>query len=244
MGLLQPHDRYRGGDGQASARSARRRPVMDLVPHPRRRRRQRPSACCCASTSTCRWRTAGSPMRRASRRWRRPSRRSPTRAARSSCSRISAGPRAAIRRNRCKPIAAAAARIIGRPVGFAEDCIGDGRREGGRGDAGRATFCAWRTPASTKARRRTTRQFVAALAKLGDIWVNDAFSAAHRAHASTEGLGHVLPAYAGRAMQAELDALEQGAGPRRNARSPPSSAAPRSRPSSISSAISSPRSRR
>jgi phosphoglycerate kinase len=49
--------------------------------------------------------------------------------------------------------------------------------------------------------------FVAELAKLGDIWVNDAFSAAHRAHASTEGLGHLLPAYAGRAMQAELDAL-------------------------------------
>jgi phosphoglycerate kinase len=49
--------------------------------------------------------------------------------------------------------------------------------------------------------------FVAALAKLGDIWVNDAFSAAHRAHASTEGLGHRLPAYAGRSMQAELDAL-------------------------------------
>src|SRR5206468_234557 len=49
--------------------------------------------------------------------------------------------------------------------------------------------------------------FVAALAALGDIWVNDAFSAAHRAHASTEGLGHKLPAYAGRSMQAELDAL-------------------------------------
>jgi phosphoglycerate kinase len=49
--------------------------------------------------------------------------------------------------------------------------------------------------------------FVAALAALGDLWVNDAFSAAHRAHASTEGLGHKLPAYAGRAMQAELDAL-------------------------------------
>src|SRR5581483_11960040 len=45
------------------------------------------------------------------------------------------------------------------------------------------------------------------LAKLGDIWVNDAFSAAHRAHASTEGLGHKLPAYAGRTMQAELEAL-------------------------------------
>ena len=49
--------------------------------------------------------------------------------------------------------------------------------------------------------------FVAALAKLGDIYVNDAFSAAHRAHASTEGLGHKLPAYAGRTMQAELEAL-------------------------------------
>jgi phosphoglycerate kinase len=49
--------------------------------------------------------------------------------------------------------------------------------------------------------------FVAQLAKLGDLWVNDAFSAAHRAHASTEGLGHRLPAYAGRTMQAELEAL-------------------------------------
>ena len=51
--------------------------------------------------------------------------------------------------------------------------------------------------------------FVAELAKLGDIWVNDAFSAAHRAHASTEGLGHKLPGYAGRTMQAELEALNK-----------------------------------
>jgi phosphoglycerate kinase len=51
--------------------------------------------------------------------------------------------------------------------------------------------------------------FVAALARLGDIYVNDAFSVAHRANASTEGLGHKLPAYAGRSMQAELEALEQ-----------------------------------
>ena len=49
--------------------------------------------------------------------------------------------------------------------------------------------------------------FARSLADCGDIWVNDAFSAAHRAHASTEGLGHVLPAFAGRTMQAELDAL-------------------------------------
>jgi len=51
--------------------------------------------------------------------------------------------------------------------------------------------------------------FVAALAKLGDIFVNDAFSVSHRAHASTEGLAHVLPAYAGRTLQAELEAFEK-----------------------------------
>jgi phosphoglycerate kinase len=49
-------------------------------------------------------------------------------------------------------------------------------------------------------------------ARLGDLYVNDAFSAAHRAHASTEGLAHVLPAYAGRAMEAELDALQKALG--------------------------------
>ena len=50
------------------------------------------------------------------------------------------------------------------------------------------------------------------LAALGDLYVNDAFSAAHRAHASTEGLAHRLPAFAGRQMEAELDALEQALG--------------------------------
>jgi phosphoglycerate kinase len=53
---------------------------------------------------------------------------------------------------------------------------------------------------------------VARFAALGDLYVNDAFSAAHRAHASTEGLAHVLPAYAGRAMEAELTALEKALG--------------------------------
>jgi phosphoglycerate kinase len=60
-----------------------------------------------------------------------------------------------------------------------------------------------------KGEEKNDPEFVAALAKLGDIWVNDAFSAAHRAHASTEGLGHKLPAYAGRTMQAELNALSK-----------------------------------
>jgi phosphoglycerate kinase len=50
--------------------------------------------------------------------------------------------------------------------------------------------------------------FAKMLAGLGDIFVNDAFSAAHRAHSSTEGIAHIIPAYAGRAMEAELKALE------------------------------------
>src|SRR3954471_13139875 len=54
--------------------------------------------------------------------------------------------------------------------------------------------------------------FSAGLAKLADIFVNDAFSAAHRAHASTEGVAHLLPSYAGRLMQAELEALESALG--------------------------------
>src|SRR5262249_46658550 len=60
-----------------------------------------------------------------------------------------------------------------------------------------------------KGEEKNDPAFVDALAKLGDLWVNDAFSAAHRAHASTEGLGHKLPAYAGRTMQHELEALRK-----------------------------------
>ena len=74
-------------------------------------------------------------------------------------------------------------------------------------------------------------RFVRMLAGLGDLFVNDAFSAAHRAHASTEGVAHLLPAVAGRAMEAELDALEQAL-EARNDRSPRWSEAPRSQPSS------------
>ena len=50
------------------------------------------------------------------------------------------------------------------------------------------------------------------MAALGDYYVNDAFSAAHRAHASTEGITHFLPSFAGRAMEAELKALERALG--------------------------------
>lgn len=56
---------------------------------------------------------------------------------------------------------------------------------------------------------KNNAEYAAALATLGDVYVNDAFSAAHRAHASTEGLAHLLPSAAGRLMQAELTALEK-----------------------------------
>ena len=55
-------------------------------------------------------------------------------------------------------------------------------------------------------------EFAKAIAANGDFYVNDAFSAAHRAHATTEGLAHLLPAYAGRAMEAELKALDAALG--------------------------------
>ncbi|MEO6387807.1 MAG: phosphoglycerate kinase [Croceibacterium sp.] len=55
-------------------------------------------------------------------------------------------------------------------------------------------------------------EFAKAIAANGDFYVNDAFSAAHRAHATTEGLAHLLPAYAGRAMEGELNALERALG--------------------------------
>ena len=63
-----------------------------------------------------------------------------------------------------------------------------------------------------KEEEKNDAAFTKALAANGDIYVNDAFSAAHRAHSSTEGLAHLLPAYAGRTMQAELEALEKGLG--------------------------------
>src|SRR6202166_3162502 len=105
-----------------------------------------------------------------------------------------------------KPVAAALALVIKRPVAFAEDCIGEAAAKAIAAMKDGDILCLENTRFHEE-EEKNDPAFVAELAKLGDIWVNDAFSAAHRAHASTEGLGHVLPAYAGRAMQAELDAL-------------------------------------
>ena len=105
-----------------------------------------------------------------------------------------------------KPVAAEVARVIKRPVAFADDCIGEAAERAVAAMKPGDILCLENTRFHA-GEEKNDPAFVAALARLGDIWVNDAFSAAHRAHASTEGLGHVLPAYAGRAMQAELDAL-------------------------------------
>jgi phosphoglycerate kinase len=107
-----------------------------------------------------------------------------------------------------KPVAAAVAKVLGRPVAFAEDCVGPKAQAAVAAMRPGDVLCLENTRFH-KGEEKNDPQFVAALAALGDIWVNDAFSAAHRAHASTEGLGHRLPAYAGRAMQAELEALEK-----------------------------------
>ncbi len=94
----------------------------------------------------------------------------------------------------------------GRPVRFAEDCIGAPAKELaaslGEGEIGLLENLRYH-----KEEEKNDPGFTAQLAALGDIYVNDAFSAAHRAHASTEGLAHLLPAAAGTLMEAELDAL-------------------------------------
>jgi phosphoglycerate kinase len=105
-----------------------------------------------------------------------------------------------------EPVAAEVARVIKRPVAFAGDCVGLKAQAAVAAMKPGDVLCLENTRFH-KGEEKNDPAFVAELAKLGDIWVNDAFSAAHRAHASTEGLGHKLPAYAGRSMQAELEAL-------------------------------------
>ncbi|MDB5593371.1 MAG: phosphoglycerate kinase [Hyphomicrobiales bacterium] len=108
--------------------------------------------------------------------------------------------------NSLKPIAAALGEHVGAPVAFAADCIGPVAEEA-VAKLRDGEILLLENTRFHKGEEKNDPAFVSALAKLGDIYVNDAFSAAHRAHASTEGLAHVLPAYAGRGMQAELDAL-------------------------------------
>ncbi|WP_313618575.1 phosphoglycerate kinase [Agrobacterium sp.] len=101
--------------------------------------------------------------------------------------------------------------VLGKPVQFGTDCIGHAAADAvsklANGD-----ILLLENTRFHKGEEKNDPAFVEALAKNGDIYVNDAFSAAHRAHASTEGLAHHLPSYAGRTMQQELEALEKGLG--------------------------------
>ncbi|CCF20411.1 MULTISPECIES: phosphoglycerate kinase [Pseudorhizobium] len=108
-------------------------------------------------------------------------------------------------------ISSAVEQVLDHAVFFASDCIGAPAEEAisamNNGD-----ILLLENTRFHKGEEKNDPDFTAALAKNGDIYVNDAFSAAHRAHASTEGLAHHLPSYAGRTMQAELEALEKGLG--------------------------------
>ena len=112
-------------------------------------------------------------------------------------------------KNSLRQVVPALTQALGRPVTFVDDCIGD--------DVAKALTAARNGDVLLLENTRfhagdekNDADFVRALAANGDLYVNDAFSAAHRAHASTEGLAHALPAYAGRTMQAELEALSAG----------------------------------
>jgi phosphoglycerate kinase len=110
-----------------------------------------------------------------------------------------------------QPVVEALSALVGQPVAFADDCTGaeaaaviDGLPNGGVALLENIRFHA--------GEEKNDPAFAAELAKNGDLYVNDAFSAAHRAHASTEGLAHLLPAYPGLAMRRELDMLDAALG--------------------------------
>lgn len=105
-----------------------------------------------------------------------------------------------------KPVAAEVARRLGRPVAVAAECTGPVAKAAVDAMTNGDVLCLENTRFHI-GEEKNDPTFVAALAANGDVYVNDAFSAAHRAHASTEGLARVLPAYAGRTMQAEIEAL-------------------------------------
>jgi len=107
-----------------------------------------------------------------------------------------------------KPVAAAVARIIKRPIAFAADCVGEVAEQAVAAMKPGDILCLENTRFH-KGETKNDAEFAARLARLGDIYVDDAFSVAHRAHASVEAIAHLLPVYAGRAMQEELQALER-----------------------------------
>lgn len=110
-----------------------------------------------------------------------------------------------------RPVVQPLEELLGAPVRFADDCIGADAVEAIRDlDAGGVVLL--ENVRFHAAEEANDPVFAQKLADLGDLYVNDAFSAAHRAHASTEGVAHHIPAYAGESMRRELDALDAALG--------------------------------
>src|SRR5499427_1267326 len=110
-----------------------------------------------------------------------------------------------------KPLVEPLSQALGKPVAFADDCVGPLAEEAVRVlKPGEVLLL--ENLRFHKEEEKNDKGFVDKLSVLGDVYVNDAFSAAHRAHASTEGVAHCLPALAGRLMQAELEALDAALG--------------------------------
>ena len=102
--------------------------------------------------------------------------------------------------------------LLSAPVWFAEDCVGETPRAVIADDLAPGGVALLENVRFHAGEEKNDPDFAAELAKLGDIYVNDAFSAAHRAHASTEGIARLLPAYAGESMRRELEALDKALG--------------------------------
>ncbi|WP_259782516.1 phosphoglycerate kinase [Aestuariispira ectoiniformans] len=109
------------------------------------------------------------------------------------------------------PVAPAVEKALGMPVAFAADCVGE-QAQTAVASMQDGQVLLLENLRFHAGEEKNDPAFAAKLAKLGDIFVNDAFSAAHRAHASTHGIATLLPAIAGRNMQAELEALEAALG--------------------------------
>ncbi|MFZ4601020.1 MAG: phosphoglycerate kinase [Caulobacterales bacterium] len=109
------------------------------------------------------------------------------------------------------PVAPALAKLLEADVAFAEDCVGE-VAQAAIEKLPRGRVLLLENTRFHAGEEANDPALAAAMAALGDLYVNDAFSAAHRAHASTEGLARVLPAYAGKCMEAELDALNRALG--------------------------------
>jgi phosphoglycerate kinase len=107
-----------------------------------------------------------------------------------------------------KPVAAELAHTLKRPVKFVDDCIGE-KVERAVATMQPGDILCLENTRFHEGEEKNDPAFISALARLGDIYVNDAFSVSHRAHASTEGVSHLLPAFAGRTLQAELEAFEK-----------------------------------